>query len=42
MMIVENKIDFSINSIKLISNNYLSQFYKFLSPDFNFSKSGRI
>ena len=29
MMIVENKFDFVINSIKLISNNYLSQFYDF-------------
>jgi hypothetical protein len=41
-MILENKFDFAINSIKLISDNYLSQFYEFLSPDFQLNKSGRI
>lgn len=42
MMILENKFDFAVNSIRLISDNYLSQFYEFLNPDFQFNKSGRI
>jgi len=39
---LENKFDLSLNNIKLLSDNYLSQFYEFLSPNFDLSKSGRI
>jgi hypothetical protein len=37
-MIRENKFDFAVNSIKLIADNYLPQFYEFLDP----TESGRI
>jgi len=38
IMIKEEKFDFAINSIKLISDNYLQEFYDFLDSN----KSGRI
>jgi len=41
-MIIENKVDLAVKNIRLISDNYLSQFYEFLSPNFDSTKSGRI
>ena len=38
IMIKENKFDLAINFTKLISDNYLQEFYDFLDPN----KSGRI
>jgi hypothetical protein len=42
IMILENKFDLSVKNLKIISDNYLSQFYDFLSPNFDLAKSGRI
>jgi len=41
-LLLENKFDLAVNFTKLISDNYLEQFYEFLSPNFEFNKSGRI
>ncbi len=41
-LLLENKFDLAVNFIKLISDNYLEQFYEFLSPSFESNKTGRI
>ncbi len=41
-LLLENKFDLAVNFIKLISDNYLEQFYEFLNPSFESNKTGRI
>gem|GEM_PF-3236079 len=41
-LILENKFDLAVYFTKLFSDNYLEQFYDFLSSKSEYSKSGRI
>jgi len=41
-LILENKFDLTVNFTKLFSDNYLEQFYDFLSSKSKYCKSGWI